>query len=93
MSHETDKSPPSLPVEELVKKNLQAVAEIQESAEELGVVHAVLTTELKAAKPSEDARNAVAHTKQVKSKLEATASELESATRALKAQVSEKAPK
>lgn len=92
MTQDKNPSVPAPPVEELVKKNLKAVADIEESAEELGVVHAVLTTELKAAQASDDARQAVQHTKAVQEKLEATAAELEKAAKALKAQTSGKVP-
>lgn len=86
MTQQPQNSPLSPPVEALVKKNDQAVADIQESADELEVVHAVLKTELKNAVPSEDAELAIERTKQVKEQLEETAAELKEATDALKAQ-------
>ncbi len=86
MTQQPQNSPLSPPVEDLVKKNDQAVADIQESAEELEVVHAVLRTELKNVLPSEDAELAIERTKQVKEQLEETAAELKEATDALKAQ-------
>lgn len=76
--------------EQLVEKNLQAIAEIQDSAQELAVVHAVLTTELKHADSSDEAQSAVERTHEVKAQLDATAAKLEEATKALSDQIPEK---
>ncbi|MES2363260.1 MAG: hypothetical protein V4646_15925 [Pseudomonadota bacterium] len=78
------KLPLDVPMEKLLNTSVKAVAKIEESAEELGLVHAVLSGEITPVATTQDAQLAVEHTKQIQEELEATAAELKRAAEALK---------
>ena len=96
VSMTTGKSKPTTPqppLEDVVEENKQVVEEIHDAAQELAVVHAVLATETMKAKPSDDTKEAVKRTKEVKTKLKATASKLAEATEVLEKHVAKLAHK
>jgi hypothetical protein len=87
MSPTQSKSTSPPPLENVVEDNRQVMDEIREAAEELTVVHAVLATETAKVNPSEDTKQAVKRTNEVRSMLKASASKLAEATDALEQHV------
>jgi hypothetical protein len=88
MTQGKDKQQPPPPLDKVVEENKQVVEDIRHAADELAVAHAVLATELGKANPSEDTREAVQRTKDVKSTLKETAEKLEETTDVLEQHVS-----
>jgi chromosome segregation ATPase len=66
-----------------LKKNQEAVGAVQEVADELGVVHAVLSAELADVAVEGDFESVVARTKTLEGKLSDTVEQMEEVNRAL----------
>jgi predicted transcriptional regulator len=66
-----------------LQKNQQATAAVEEVAEELAVVHSVLTAELKNVAAKGDLDSAVARTKTLEEKLSDTADKMDEVNRAI----------
>lgn len=79
---------PAQPLDEALTKSKQVSEEIKDAAEELGVVHAVLDTQLSKDPKHEDVQEAVARTQELEKRLVDSADKLDSAVEHLEKQVS-----
>lgn len=74
------------PLDDALTKSKEVSEEIKEAAEELGVVHAVLDTQLPENPTHEDVEEAVTRAQELEKRLNASAEKLETATEMLEKQ-------
>ena len=77
----------STPLSDALDKNQDATAEVKKAADELAVVHAVLDTKVADGATDAEVALAVARTKDVEKKLDASAEVLEEVNHTLKREV------
>jgi hypothetical protein len=85
--------PPSSEVAEILNQNLETAEQIKSTADELDVVHAVLSTQIPTDAMQGDLQAAVERTDQLEQKLSETADALDKSNQLLQQHISDQAKK
>lgn len=83
---DTDSGPGADAIADALKKNIEAAAAVEDVADQLGVVHAVLRTKIAEASADADTEAAVDRTHELEQKLNETAEKMDEVNQAIEAQ-------